>query len=303
MKKTLTKRLFLLVDKLFYKRQNPPKKMQEALFGLTYLRDITYDEENDQRLDLIYRPRPTGEKYPVVFEIHGGGFSAGDKRYRLYHCAQIAQKTGALVVNVNHPLGPEAPCPKPMQCLVRAFNWIVENADRYGFDLDRMVVTGDSSGAYYAALLAMIPDNPKLQEAYGQMNGRFAGAAYICGIFDVAASLADPLPFGITTGVCLDLTGRKPKDLGGWEYAPYLSPMDFVKQGHPKSLVIYAKKDFFAKGQAETFVEKLRSFGVECDEFHSERFLDNHAFPLNGKNRIAALSREKLYDFIKEAVA
>lgn len=301
MKKTRTKRLFLLVDKLFYKRQNPPKKMQEALFGLTYLQDITYDEENDQRLDLIYRPRPTGEKYPVVFEIHGGGFSAGDKRYRLYHCAQIALRTGALVVNVNHPLGPECTCPKPMQCLVRAFNWVVENADRYDMDLDRMIVTGDSSGAYYAALLAMLPDNPGLQETYGKMKGRFTGAVYICGIYDVAASLAKPLPLGITTGVCVDLTGRKPKELATWEYMPCLSPIDFVTKGHPKSLVIYAKKDFFAKRQGETLVEKLRSAGVDCDEYHSTRFSDNHAFTINGKNRVAVQSREKLYAFINEA--
>ena len=299
MKTTITKKLFRLVDKLFYKAQNPPKKMREALDGLEHIRDIAFDEEGKCRLDLLYRPRPEGEKYPVVFEIHGGGFSAGDKSYRLYHCAQIAQTSGAMVVNVNHPLGPEEVCPKPLQSLVRAFNWVIENADRYNIDVNRMLVTGDSSGAYYAALLAMIPDNPRLQEVYGKMNGKFSAAVYLCGVYDVAASLAKPLPFGITTGVCIDLTGKKPKELDTWEYMKFISPMDFITSHHPKTLVIYAKKDFFAKGQAETLIEKLRDSGVECDEYHSERFLDNHGFVLNMNSRAAKESRIVMYEYIK----
>ena len=300
MKTTLTQKLFRLVDKLFYKKQNPPKKLQEALVGLTLIQDIIYDEENDQKLDIMYPSHTAEDKYPVVFEIHGGGFSAGDKRYRLYHCAEIARKSGALVVNVNHPLGANNPCPKPMRCLVRAFNWVVENADKYNMDLSRMLVTGDSSGAYYAALLAMLPDNPKLREAYGEMKGRFSAAVYLCGLYDVAASLRSPLPFGITTGVCKELTGVKPKDLPSWEYMSYISPIDFVTVGHPKTLIIYAKKDFFTKGQAESLIAKLKDHGVECVEYGSRRLFDNHAYLLNTNSKAAREAREMMDAFIND---
>jgi acetyl esterase/lipase len=296
--KTMTKRLFLLVDKVFYNAQNPRKKVPDAVKGLVQVHDIVYDGEGGNKLDILYLPRQDGKPYPVVFEIHGGGFSAGDKTYRLYHCAQIARRTGAMVVNVNHPLGPEVICPKPLQSLVCAFNWVIDHAEEYHMDTRRMLVTGDSSGAYYASLLAMLPDNPVLQQVYGQMKGRFTHAVYICGIYDIADSLAHHLPLGITTGVCRDISGRKPKQLTDWEYLPYISPVDFVTSGHPKALVIYAQKDFFAKGQAETLIGKIRAEGVPCEEYHSTRFIDNHAFPINSNNRVAVQSREMMYDFM-----
>ena len=266
--------------------------------GLTIVQDLPFEGENGCKLDLIFRPREDGEKYPVVFEIHGGGFSAGDKAYRIYHCVEIARRTGAMVVNVNHPLGPEEPCPKPLRSLVRAFNWVIENAENYRFDTNRMLVTGDSSGAYYAAMLAMIPDHPDLQSVYGTMKGRFSAAAYLCGVFDIAESLRHKLPFGITTSVCVDVTGRKPKALADWEYLPYLSPIDFVTRKHPPCLMIYAEKDFFAKGQAETMIRKLRENGVSCTESHSTSFIDNHGYVLNSNSPAAQKSRDEMYRFL-----
>lgn len=143
---TWTKKLFRCVDKLFYRAQNHPKRLPDVMKGLTIVQDLPFEGENGCKLDLIFRPREDGEKYPVVFEIHGGGFSAGDKAYRIYHCVEIARRTGAMVVNVNHPLGPEEPCPNPLRSLVRAFNWVIENAEKYRFDTNRMLVTGGQFG-------------------------------------------------------------------------------------------------------------------------------------------------------------
>ncbi|MBR1747034.1 MAG: hypothetical protein IJ735_02345 [Clostridia bacterium] len=39
---TLTKRLFLAVDKIFYHKQNPIKKTKELLSGVTVIRDVSY---------------------------------------------------------------------------------------------------------------------------------------------------------------------------------------------------------------------------------------------------------------------
>lgn len=301
-KTTLTKKLFLLVDKLFYRSQNPRAKTAEALKGLAQLTDITFAPGEESKLDVLFRPRSDGKKYPVVFVIHGGGFSAGDKAYRQYFCAQIAKRTGALVVNVNHPLGPENPCPIPLQSLVRAFNWAIRNADLYKMDTSRMLVTGDSSGAYYAAMLSMIPDHPDLQKIYGRMAGRFSSAVYICGVYDIDYSLNHRLPFGITTGICVDISGKKPKDLSSLEYTPYLSPIDFVTEHHPKTLLIYAKKDFFAKGQAELLMEAFREKGVPYEEYHSTRLLDNHDFILNGNSLAAKRSRKVMYDYMRKVL-
>lgn len=73
---TITKKIFLLVDKLFFKAQNPPKLTAEAEKGLHIERDIPFsDNYPDQKTDILFKERQDGEKYPVVFHIHGGGFS------------------------------------------------------------------------------------------------------------------------------------------------------------------------------------------------------------------------------------
>lgn len=296
---TATKRLFRFVDKAFYKSQNPPRETAEVLSRLTVFRDITPSPLfPDARLDLLFRDRAPGDKYPVIFHIHGGGFSAGDKSCRNFYCAKLALLTGAAVINVNHPLGPEETAPIPLRSLVQTVNWVKENAEKYSFDLNKALVTGDSSGAYYAAMLSAIPSSEKLQSIYGEMKMRFGAAVFNCGIFDLVYSIKHPLPFGITRGVSLDITGLKPKKALEWEYMPYACPVRLVTPEFPRSLVIYSKKDFFAKGQAEAFLEELRSKGVYAEEFHSTKFLDNHAFSINLKNRVAEDAREKAFSFI-----
>ena len=266
-KKTFTKKIFLFVDKIFYKSQNPPKKTAALLSELVVHRDLSpCDEFSDYKIDVFYKERPAGEKYPVIFNIHGGGFSAGDKTYRDYYVARIAKASGAAIVNVNHPLGPENPGPIPLRCLVQSANWLKDHADEFHFDLSKTLVMGDSSGAYYAAMLAAIQGSEKLQEIYGEMRHSFGAAIFNCAIYDLVYSLKHPIPLGFTRGVSVDITGLKPKEALNWEYMPYACPVDHVSPKYPKSLVVYAKLDFFAKGQAEAFIRELEKNGVPYEE-------------------------------------
>lgn len=298
-KSTFTKRIFRLVDKIFYKSQNPPKKTAEALSSLNVTRDLSPSEEfSDCKMDLLIKPRASGEKIPVIFYIHGGGFSAGDKRFRDYYCARIANATNCAILNVNHPLGPENPGPIPLKCLVKMANWLEDNAEAFGLDLSKTIVMGDSSGAYYAAMLAAIQGSDELQKIYGEMRHTFTAGLFNCAIFDLVRSIKHPVPLGFTRGVCKDITNLKPKEALTWEYMPFACPVDHVSPAFPKSLLIYSKLDFFAWGQAEEFIEKLEKNGVPYEEYHSTHFLDNHAFSINLNNKVARAARKKMIDFI-----
>ena len=62
--------------------------------SVTEINDVVYDENQAEvcKLDLLFDESKLGKngKYPVVFNIHGGGWITGDKRFRRGVCIQYA---------------------------------------------------------------------------------------------------------------------------------------------------------------------------------------------------------------------
>ena len=155
---SFAKALFVAIDKLFDHGQNKIKMLKFKGVDFKEEKDVPYGSGELQKLDLCYLPKRAGvDKYPVCFLIHGGGFVAGDKYHRRGLSKWIADK-GFFVVNINYALSPETKFPAGVVDCVAALNWVGENAQKYDLDLDNMLVTGDSAGGYYSAMLACITD-------------------------------------------------------------------------------------------------------------------------------------------------
>lgn len=297
---TFAKFVMRTIDYLFDPQQNPRKLMKLYTPGVVTETDIVFDQQYpDYKLDTYYVPREDGSKYPVVFEIHGGGFSAGDKKYRRCLCNWFAHEAGAFVVNVNYGLGSQSVYPEPVKHLVAALNWVVANADKYNLDLDRMLVTGDSAGGYYSAYLCAMQDSEKLQEVCGKMNGRFAAAVVNCGIYDIPQALQQKVLFNLTNGVCRDFAGTTPDHLNEYEYLEYVSTSDYITASFPPCLVVYAEQDFFCGGQHTKLMELLDKYGIYYESYGSTEFKDNHTFSLTWKSKAAQEANAKIIDFVK----
>ncbi len=109
-----------------------------------------------QLLD-VYRPRAQeGEelhKLPVIVSVHGGAWVYGDKDRYQFYCMNLA-KRGFAVVNFSYRLAPEVKFPASLQDTARVFDWVYDNAEQYGFDLDRLFAVGDSAGAHLLTMYA-----------------------------------------------------------------------------------------------------------------------------------------------------
>jgi len=117
------------------------------------VRDIVYTEAGwpqTLRADL-YLPRRAG-LVPVVLTIHGGGW-ANRERADMGDISQQLAEHGYAVLNVDYRFAPRYTFPAQLDDLHQALRWIVANAERYRFDLDRINAWGYSSGAHLAALL------------------------------------------------------------------------------------------------------------------------------------------------------
>ncbi len=289
--------IFKAIDKLFDKQQNRKKLIREYSDGIKISKDVSYADDKACTLDTYFKPN-NGEKYPVMFYIHGGGFTAGDKHYRRAQSLWYAHN-GLFVVNANYGLAPEYKFPAPITQLFDALNWICDNAENYNLDLDKIIISGDSAGAYFSGMLAVISTNPSLQERYGvSTKAKLSAAVLNCGIYDLEKALGQKVLFNLAECLLIDLTGCKLANLKEYEYLDVCSSIGYVNEKFPKSFITYAGKDFFCGGQSETLIEKLNKLGVYCESYGSKKFMDNHCYSLGWNTKCAKENNEKTMAFV-----
>ncbi len=298
-----TKLVFKSIDKLFDLPQNP-LVLEHKLKRVECVSDIVYSERYPKMaLDLYYLPQDDESvMYPVIFEIHGGGFSAGDKKYRRCLSRYYAEYTGAIVVTPNYGVGEECPCPTPMQQLVAAVNWVVENAQKYKMDLSKFVVTGDSAGAYYACFLATLQDSPYLQELFDcKLNVKITATVLNCGVYNFKTALRAKVP--LKNGVCRELTGLDIADAQKSPYYKGLTLTSHITKNFPPTLLIYSETDIFCKGQGQGLRRKLRKLQVPLESICGKTVFDNHTYSLIWITSMARETNDKIIEFLKKHFA
>lgn len=104
----------------------------------------------------ITRPRDGGASLPVLFYIHGGGWVMGDENTHDRLLRELTAGAGIAVASIIYTPSPEARYPVPLQQIYAAFEEMVKNADKYGFDTSKIAVGGDSVGGNMTTALALM---------------------------------------------------------------------------------------------------------------------------------------------------
>ena len=190
--------------------------------------------------------------------------------------------------------------PTPLAQLVKALDWVYDNAEKYNLDLDRFLATGDSSGGYYVAELAALQGSEYMQQKLGLKAKVDIKALLLnCGIYDINRALSVKVLFNMTEGVCNHFTGSKVKDIKENPYFDVISPLPNINEKFPVSCVVYAQQDFFCGGQGEDLVAKLNELGVYNEVYFSTRFAANHTFQSTWKGKEAVEANNLFMDFAK----
>jgi acetyl esterase/lipase len=103
-----------------------------------------------QKLDL-YLPNEGSGPWPLIIEIHGGGFMMGEKSSQIDPMLQ-AVKQGYALASMNYRLSGEAIWPAQINDVKAAIRFLRANAARYGLDPDRFATWGGSAGGSLSAL-------------------------------------------------------------------------------------------------------------------------------------------------------
>ena len=201
--------------------------------------DIAYYEGADadakkHKLD-IYTPKGLKD-FPVVFFIHGGTWSSGDRK--MYgNMGQMFASQGIGVVVISYRLSPAVTHPAHIEDVAKAFAWTHTNIAKYGGRADRIFVAGHSAGGHLTSLLAA---NPEYLKKHNLSSKNIRGIIPISGVYDIPAGMFPKIFPGTADAL-------KPA-----------SPVKNLSAGGPPALVIYADQDYAGLEQlAKQYTAKL----------------------------------------------
>ena len=124
--------------------------------------DITYRQANGVELKIdVYQSRNDEGPAPTFIYYHGGGWVGGNKEANVLRLLPYLEQ-GWAAVNVQYRLGNVSLAPAAVEDSLCALRWVVRNAEQYGFDPEKLVVSGNSAGGHLALTTGMIPSEAGL---------------------------------------------------------------------------------------------------------------------------------------------
>nr|XP_056721526.1 arylacetamide deacetylase-like 4 [Euleptes europaea] len=141
-----------------------------ATVGLPTLWDFALRTQNLRFDDVrvrVYQPKkPAAQKRKGLLYFHGGAGTYGSIDAYERMLRHLAKETDSVVVAVGYNLGPESPYPSQYTECFKATVHFMKNAEDFGVDPSRIIISGDSCGANFATrtcqLLAERTDLPKV---------------------------------------------------------------------------------------------------------------------------------------------
>jgi len=228
--------------------------------------DIPYGDATEQMLDLYIQGNWTGE--PNFFErstdprstllfIHGGGWVVRDRSPEPWVLPFAEQ--GWHVVSMTYRLGPGT-APAAVDDAMCALDWVVRNADQYGFDLEKIVVAGVSAGGHLSLTTGILGSRPA-HDCYPGNGFRVQSVINWFGITDIAAVSsfldANPPSFGNYAHAWVGDESRLA------DISAAYSPIHLVDAGSPPVLTIHGTDDVIVPyDQAVLLDEKLQELGI-----------------------------------------
>jgi acetyl esterase/lipase len=207
-------------------------------YGITP--NITYSTASNYECKLdVYARRNTESPSPTVIVIHGGGWVGGKKETAILWLLPYFEM-GFAVVNVEYRLAKVALAPAAVEDCRLALQWVIRNAEKYGFDTTRILVTGGSAGGHLSLMTGMLNEEAGFDapKSWYRTNPPLQVAAIVnwYGITDVKDLLSGPNRQDYAVSWLGSLSNRE-------ELAVRVSPLTYVRKDLPPILTIHGTKD------------------------------------------------------------
>ena len=265
---------FVLGKESSVKEMNGPRSDRKE----KVIADIVYNSQAGQRgMGDLYLPRGWNSSTPLALLIHGGGWSAMDRR-GVQGIAEFLCENGFAVFNVNYRLLAAGPWPLcGDDCLTAArFALTTDHPDFRRISQKRLLVIGGSAGGHLALMTGLrLPTE------------NVSGIVSISGIADIPSDRA------ASPGRYSRFFKKVPSD----KEILMASPMGYIKKQQPPILCTHTVYDKVVPIEsALKFYQASKKAGARIEFYQYERKNDGHCIWIPGSNP------HRLYPDIEEAI-
>lgn len=255
-------------------------------------KNIAYAPHGRRGMLDVYRPADADqlEGAPVLLQVHGGGWTIGNKDQQGIPLMQHMAAKGWVCVAINYRLSPRNAFPAHVVDVKQAIAWIREHIAEYGGDPDYIAITGGSAGGHLTALAALTANDPAYQPGFEDADTTVQAAVPHYGVYDFAGST------GLRSAELMRDRFLAPRILKRrWSEAPEefeaASPILRITEDAPDFFVIHGAHDsLVAVDQARLFVDKLKAVSKRS-VVYAELAGTQHAFDVFPSIRSAHIVR------------
>lgn len=242
--------------------------------GSLYVNDIKYgDEYANSYLDITYPSEDISLNRPTIIYFHGGGYFGGDKSMGdplavdddINVLFNEIVKNDYNFVNVNYALVPDDHFPVPLIQMNQAINFLVENAEKYGLNMNNVVIFGQSAGAILATQYGALISNEDYRNElniYPQLTTE-----------EVKALIIDDAPlatedFNLKTKMLIR-NYLDTSDLSG-DIAKQYNALLHINKNFPVSFITAGNTDGFPEDMQQ-LADKLDEHNIENEYYYRDR--------------------------------
>jgi acetyl esterase/lipase len=204
-------------------------------------KDVVYAEVDGKSLGLdLYVPRANA---PLVVHVHGGAWRAGTKADGV---PQFLVDAGFAVASLDFRQSTDAPFPANVHDIKAGIRFLRANAAQYGYDAEKILITGASSGAHIAVLVGVTNGHAELEGTVGSHADTSSDVQAILSYFAATdlttiLSLSTPFGVGVREPSLKLLLGDLPDAVP--ELAQLASPVYHVDANDPPLLLLHGDRD------------------------------------------------------------
>lgn len=200
--------------------------------------NLVYEKVEGMEMKLdVYRPKvKIAKPLPTLIFIHGGGWRAGTKESYSLRVLPWLEKSWN-VVNVEYRVTSMGRAPAAVEDCRCALRWVIENAEKYSFDKNKIVVSGQSAGGHLALMTGMATRETAFDKNCAGAETRVAAIVNWFGITDVG----DLLQGKNKTEFASNWIGAD--RFNQLDLIKQVSPLTYIREGLPPIITIHGDAD------------------------------------------------------------